>query len=104
MSQARGSSGRPLPGGREQGLLDGVLACLEVAAAPQQRGQDVRRLVAPHVPTDLLGHCSSAPGHIAGRSSIVSPGPANRAAISSARARSWTSIMKNPANCSFVSA
>ena len=45
----RSACGGPLPGGREKCFLDGVLAGLEVAAAPKQGGQDVGRLVTPHV-------------------------------------------------------
>ena len=95
---------RPLGGRREQCLLERVLARREVAAAAEQRDEHVRRVLAPHELAAVVGHSVSPPGHIAGRNSTVSPGPLNLAATSSARSRDATSIMKKPANCSFVSA
>src|SRR5512139_2904184 len=78
---------------------------LRDGSASQQRREDVWRLAAPHVP-DLGGHTSqdSQPGRIVGRSSIVSPGHENAAAISSARSWESTSITKKPARCSLLSA
>ena len=47
ISHARGLSGdalrRPLPGGRQQRLLHGVLAGVEVAVPPDERAEDLRR-------------------------------------------------------------
>ena len=93
---------RPLLRRGEQRLLDRVLAGPEVAAAPQQGGEDVSGVLPPDVLSP--GHCSSPPGHIVGRISIVSPGPAKARPSSSARSRSATSTRKKPANCSLVSA
>ena len=96
---------RPLPGRGEQRLLGGVLGGVEVTRAAYERGEDVRGVLPPHVLDRALGgHASSAPAHIAGRSSMTSPGQANRAAICSARSRVSQSIRKKPASCSFVSA
>src|SRR5215207_7485377 len=93
----------PLPGRRLERFLGGVLARTQVAVPPQQGAEDVRRLAPPQVLEPLPAHWSSPPGHIAGRSSIVSAGPTNLAAISAARSGPSTSMRKKPARCSFDS-
>jgi hypothetical protein len=40
---------RPLEGGREQGLLHGVLASVELPVAPNQGGEDLRRQLTQQV-------------------------------------------------------
>ena len=77
--------GRPLSRSRHERLLHRVLARREVAAATQQGSEDVWRVLPPRVLAAEVGHWSSPPGHIAGRSSTVSPGPLNLAATASAR-------------------
>ena len=96
---------RPLASGLDQGLLHGVLTGGELPVSPDERSEDVWCLTAPHVLAVRGSHASlSPPGHMTGRSSMVSPGPANFAAISSARLDDSTSIRKNPARCSLLSA
>src|SRR5207245_1779419 len=92
----RDTVGRPLLRRGEQRLLDRVLARRGVAVATDQRPEDVRRLVPPYV-LERCGHSSAPPSPMTGRSSMVSPGPANCAAICSARAALSTSSRKNPA-------
>ena len=92
ISHALGSSGtpssRPLRGGGEQRLLDGVLGGVEVAVATHERAEDLRRQPAPQVlgagrqrshllvpDAPMIGRTSTAANRASGK----------RAAISSAR-------------------
>ena len=68
ISQPRGLSGTPSPGhwsgGGEQRLLDRVLAGVELAVAPDQRAEDLRRELAQQVLDGAVG-----------RRSVTSPRP-----------------------------
>ena len=93
---------RPLARRGQERLLDGVLAPVEVAVPAHERREDVRRGVPPHVLVRLTGRRRHPTW--TGRSSMVPPGCAKWAAISSARSRVSQSIMKKPASCSLLSA
>jgi hypothetical protein len=66
--------GRPLHGGGEHGLLDGVLASLELAVPAHQPAEDLRRELAQQVLDGGGGHASSVPSeNITWRTSTPSP-------------------------------
>ena len=94
------SLGGPLASGGDERLLQGVLREVESAVAAHERTEHVWRARPPDDVEARVAHASGPPAHIAGRSSITSPGWANAAAISSARSRDSTSTRKNPARCS----
>ncbi len=98
------SLGGPLASGGDERLLQRVLREVESAVAAHERTEHVWRARPPDDVEARVAHASGPPAHIAGRSSITSPGWANAAAISSARSRDSTSTRKNPARCSLVSA
>ena len=90
---------RPLLGGRDQRLLDGVLRGGEVVVAAQQRAEDLRREVAQQVLDRSVmrpaGGADMTCRTSIGRFSCTPPGPGAAeiaAAISIARSRLSTSI------------
>jgi hypothetical protein len=65
----RDSVSRPVPGRREQGLLDGVLGGGEVAGAAGQQAEDLRRQLAQQV-LDVGGHVQPSPPAVCRNASI----------------------------------
>ena len=102
--QARPSAGH-CDRRRDQRFLQGVLGGVEMAAGagPAPRARAAHRPA--RRPRSVSAHASWPPAHIAGRSSMVSPGSANWPQRSPRPARaSATSTRKNPARCSLDSA
>jgi hypothetical protein len=110
--------GRPVVGGRDEGLLDSVVGGIEVARTPRERGEDPRREVAQQVLDGDRGGLGQRTPPACSRNSSISvafdgpssmirrtwigcwigipPGPGTaetRAAISSARSSESTSTI-----------
>ena len=100
ISHARGLSGtpslRPLHRGRQQRLLHGVLARVELAVAADQHAEDLRRQAAQQVHVGGVGAHISAPlVSMSGRtSSGVKRALGQRRAISAARSTLSQSTMR----------
>ena len=67
---------RPLDGGGQQRLLDGVLAGVELAVAPDERAEDLRRQLAQQVLDVVVGsHISTSDGFGSGQAPTPTGSP-----------------------------
>src|SRR6202035_1736326 len=98
---------RPADRGREQRLLDGVLAVVEVAVTAHEHTKDAGSELAQQVGNGRMdgAHMSLSLRSSTGRTS-TSPEMASgtRVAIARARSSASQSTRKKPARCSFASA